>query len=90
MISLGGPDLEIGVNVISGASASDTSPLQNGPQDYIIAGCQPWIDGIVSGPGVVRQVSLALHTLPGFCLMNPLVRCDGHGQRLYGRGAGNR
>ncbi|KAH6902474.1 hypothetical protein BKA70DRAFT_1520857 [Coprinopsis sp. MPI-PUGE-AT-0042] len=44
-----------GVNVVSGASASDLSPLGFGTQDYIVAGKQPWIDGIVTGPGVVRQ-----------------------------------
>ncbi|TEB27331.1 hypothetical protein FA13DRAFT_1794944 [Coprinellus micaceus] len=43
------------INVISGASVLDTSPLQHGPQDYIVAGEQPWIDGIATGENVVRQ-----------------------------------
>ncbi|KAJ3533245.1 hypothetical protein NMY22_g7417 [Coprinellus aureogranulatus] len=44
-----------GVNVVSGRSSSDTSRLRNGPQDYVVAGKQPWIDGIVTGAGIVRQ-----------------------------------
>ncbi|KAJ3545755.1 hypothetical protein NMY22_g2313 [Coprinellus aureogranulatus] len=53
-----GPAVKVsvgGVNVVSGMSALDTSPLRNGAQDYIPAGVQPWIDGIVTGPGIVRQ-----------------------------------
>ncbi|TFK29557.1 hypothetical protein FA15DRAFT_700142 [Coprinopsis marcescibilis] len=44
-----------GVNVISGAISSEPTPLETGPQDYVVAGRQPWLDGITVGPGVVRQ-----------------------------------
>ena len=52
----------LGVNALSGVSTRSTEPPMFGTeQDYIVAGHQPWLDGIVSGPGVVRQVSKFLH-----------------------------
>ena len=51
-----------GVNVLSGVSTCSIEPPKFGTeQDYVVAGQQPWLDGIVSGPGVVRQVSKFLH-----------------------------
>jgi hypothetical protein len=53
----------IGVNVISGVPASDPSPLVHGVQDYIVAGKQPWIDGIVTEQGIVRQVRRVIFSM---------------------------
>ncbi|TFK29554.1 hypothetical protein FA15DRAFT_752670 [Coprinopsis marcescibilis] len=55
-----GPAVKVsvgGVNVISGATASEPTPLEiSGHQDYIVPdNHQSWLDGIVVGPGVVRQ-----------------------------------
>ena len=36
-------------------------PKFGAEQDYVVVGQQPWLDGIVSGPGVVRQVSQFLY-----------------------------
>jgi hypothetical protein len=45
----------LGVNAITGiAKDLPTPPSQE--QDYIVAGLQPWLDGISTEPGVVRQV----------------------------------
>lgn len=45
-----------GVNALSGISTSSLEPPKfRAGQDYIVAGKQPWLDGIVSGSGVVRQ-----------------------------------
>ncbi|KAJ3545748.1 hypothetical protein NMY22_g2314 [Coprinellus aureogranulatus] len=47
-------------------SVGDTAPLKNGPQDYVVAGQQPWIDGIVTEAGIVRQGGIHwLHTRLG-------------------------
>ena len=52
----------LGVNALSGVSTRSIEPPKFGAeQDYVVVGQQPWLDGIVSGPGVVRQVSLCLH-----------------------------
>ena len=49
------------MNALSGISASSLEPPKFGvKQDYIAVGKQPWLDGIVSGPGVVRQVREAI------------------------------
>ena len=49
------------MNALSGISASSLEPLTFGAeQDYIVVGKQRWLDGIVSGPGVVRQVREAI------------------------------
>ena len=48
----------IGVNALSGVSTHSIEPPKFGTeQDYVVVGLQPWLDGIVSGPGNVRQVS---------------------------------
>ena len=48
----------LGVNALSGVSTRSMEPPKFGAeQDYVVVGQQPWLDGIVSGPGVVRQVS---------------------------------
>jgi len=50
-----------GVNALSGISTSSLQPPKSGDeQDYIVVGKQPWLDGIVSGPGVVHQVHAAI------------------------------
>ncbi|TFK31764.1 hypothetical protein BDQ12DRAFT_739804 [Crucibulum laeve] len=43
-----------GINAISGV-CQDDSPEPSVEQDYIVAGLQPWMDGIVTRHGVVRQ-----------------------------------
>ena len=49
------------MNALSGISTSSLEPPKFGAeQDYIVVGEQPWLDGIVSGPGVVRQVREAI------------------------------
>ncbi|TEB27289.1 hypothetical protein FA13DRAFT_1816431 [Coprinellus micaceus] len=49
-------DVDKGVNVVSGASTTNPSPLNRELQDYyVVAGRQPWIDGISTGEGTVRQ-----------------------------------
>ena len=46
------------MNALSGVSARSIEPPRFGAeQDYVVIGRQLWLDGIVSGPGVVRQVS---------------------------------
>ena len=46
------------MNALSGVSTHSIEPPKFGAkQDYVVIGEQPWLDGIVSGPGVVRQVS---------------------------------
>ena len=48
--------------MISGVSTRSAEPPKFGAeQDYIVVGQQPWLDGIVSGSGVVRQVRNFLH-----------------------------
>ncbi|TFK29558.1 hypothetical protein FA15DRAFT_610192 [Coprinopsis marcescibilis] len=45
-----------GVNAISGVPTSAPAPLKSSVhQDYIVAGLQPWLDGIAIGDGFVRQ-----------------------------------
>lgn len=54
-----------GINVISGESVNETASSlfrrasnvaqSKSIQDYVVAGQQPWIDGIVSEDGAVRQ-----------------------------------
>jgi hypothetical protein len=52
----------LGVNALSGVSTRSIEPPKFGAeQDYVVVGQQPWLDGIVSGPGIVRQVSKFLH-----------------------------
>jgi hypothetical protein len=53
----------LGVNAISGVSTRSLEPPKFGAEkDYVVIGHQPWLDGIVSGPGIVRQVSkVSLH-----------------------------
>ena len=53
----------LGVNALSGVSTHSIEPPKFGvKQDYVVVGQQPWLDGIVSGPGIVRQVSKFLHS----------------------------
>ena len=50
------------MNALSGVSTNSIEPPKFGAeQDYVVVGKQPWLDGIVSGPGVVRQVRNFLH-----------------------------
>ena len=48
------------VNAISGAAKDGPAPPSI-DQDYIVAGHQPWLDGIMTESGVVRQVSSKLY-----------------------------
>ncbi|KAE9394937.1 hypothetical protein BT96DRAFT_1022230 [Gymnopus androsaceus JB14] len=43
-----------GINAITGGK-QDEEPLVKGQQDYVVGGRQPWLDGIATEPGVVRQ-----------------------------------
>ncbi|KAF8838428.1 hypothetical protein BDN67DRAFT_1013096 [Paxillus ammoniavirescens] len=43
-----------GVNAVTGVANSSLTP-PNSKQDYIVAGLQPWLDGIMTASGVVRQ-----------------------------------
>ncbi|KAH8802024.1 hypothetical protein DL96DRAFT_1687204 [Flagelloscypha sp. PMI_526] len=42
-----------GVNAITGYRQDEESPL--GVQDYLVGGKQPWLDGIATEPGIIRQ-----------------------------------
>lgn len=42
-----------GVNVLSGET--DGNSLKNSPQNYLVCPHQPWLDGINSGEGTIRQ-----------------------------------
>ena len=48
--------LATGINAISGAKQDEEPP--KGVQDYVLGKEQPWLDGIATEPGVVRQVSV--------------------------------
>ncbi|KAF8208336.1 hypothetical protein K438DRAFT_1813838 [Mycena galopus ATCC 62051] len=57
-ISIGGGNCAIkisvgGINAITGSKRDEEPP--NGLQDYVVGGKQPWLDGIATEPGVVRQ-----------------------------------
>ncbi|KIJ12055.1 hypothetical protein PAXINDRAFT_15086 [Paxillus involutus ATCC 200175] len=43
-----------GVNAVTGVANSSPTP-PNSKQDYIVAGLQPWLDGIMTASRVVRQ-----------------------------------
>ncbi|KAF8162859.1 hypothetical protein B0H34DRAFT_794627 [Crassisporium funariophilum] len=43
-----------GVNAISGVAKNMPSPPDS-DQDYVVAGLQPWLDGIMTEEGIVRQ-----------------------------------
>lgn len=46
-----------GINAISGLPrTAQSSEVPPDFQDYVVAGQQPWLDGICTEPGVVRQV----------------------------------
>ncbi|KAJ6588471.1 hypothetical protein B0H19DRAFT_1248127 [Mycena capillaripes] len=42
-----------GINAITGGKRDEKPP--NGMQDYVVGGKQPWLDGVATAPGVVRQ-----------------------------------
>ncbi|KAF7366532.1 Ubiquitin-like domain-containing protein [Mycena sanguinolenta] len=42
-----------GINAITGGKREEKPP--DGMQDYVVGGSQPWLDGIATEPGVVRQ-----------------------------------
>ena len=48
--------LATGTNAVSGAKQDEEPP--KGVQDYVVGQQQPWLDGIATEPGVVRQVSV--------------------------------
>ncbi|KIJ66163.1 hypothetical protein HYDPIDRAFT_27346 [Hydnomerulius pinastri MD-312] len=49
-----------GVNAITGVANDSHTPPRN-TQDYIVAGTQPWLDGIMTETGVVRQFVAMSH-----------------------------
>ena len=62
--------------MLSGISTRSVEPPKFGAeQDYVVIGRQPWLDGIVSGPGVIRQVSKVSLTYQGSCLNSVKVCC---------------
>ena len=64
------------MNALSGVSTYSTEPPKFGAeQDYVVFGRQPWLDGVVSGPGVVRQVSKVSLTYQGSFLNHIKVCC---------------
>jgi hypothetical protein len=78
----------LGVNAISGI-AKDVMTPPDADQDYIVAGLQPWIDGVATEPGVVRQVCHAYFCLWAahfLVLILQIVCCYNPRERLYSRG----
>ena len=55
---------ELGINAITGGKRDEKPP--NGLQDYLVGGPgkQPWLDGIATEPGVVRQVCRIVRPFP--------------------------
>lgn len=48
--------LKVGVGKVNAISGSDwTETLDAGDQDYVVCPTQPWLDGINSGKGTIRQ-----------------------------------
>jgi hypothetical protein len=41
------------INALTGSSWDE--PLHSDPQDYLVCPHQPWLDGVKTGPGVIRQ-----------------------------------
>ena len=73
----------LGVNALSGISTRSIEPPKFGAeQDYVVVGEQPWLDGIVSGPGVVRQVSKFLN-IKGIVWTILKVCCGWSRLRIY-------
>ena len=73
------------MNAISGVSTGTHSiepPMFGAEQDYVVVGKQPWLDGIFSGPRVVRQVNkfLCIKDVPLFerfkSLLQPILAQD--------------
>ena len=65
----------LGVNALSGVSTGSLEPPKFGAeQDYVVVPQQPWLYGIASGPGIVRQVSKFLHDKSS-CLNNDIKVC---------------
>lgn len=68
-----------GVNALTG-SAWDTV-LHGDPQDYLVCPPQPWLDGINSGEGVVRQFVAARPGL-GYTIESQLTGVESGGLQL--------
>ena len=65
------------MNALSGVSTRSVEPPKFGAeQDYVVVGKQSWLDGIVSGPGVVRQVCKFVHIKGVFKQLNSLLRLN--------------
>lgn len=48
--------LKVGVGKVCAVSGEPwTAGLRTGPQGYVVTGLQPWLDGIASGTGTIRQ-----------------------------------
>jgi hypothetical protein len=63
----------LGINAITGQPRDET-PSSSKIQDYVVVPHQPWLDGICTASGVVRQVlPLTLPILQGAVTLNPLV-----------------
>ena len=65
------------MNALSGVSTRSVEPPKFGAeQDYVVVGKQSWLDGIVSGPGVVRQVCKFVHIKGVFKQLKSLLRLN--------------
>jgi hypothetical protein len=53
----GGPHaLQVGIGKVCAVSGEPWSDhLRTDPQNYVVTGTQPWLDGIASGKGTIRQ-----------------------------------
>lgn len=77
-----------GINAISGKSKTSIEP-PDVEQDYIVAGLQPWLDGVMTDSGIVRQVHtfrfhLGIVHFRLSAIRIHLVCCDVTGGRIYG------
>jgi hypothetical protein len=80
-----------GVNAISGI-AKDVMTPPDADQDYIVAGLQPWIDGVATEPGVVRQVCRVSACVRRIFISHRyigIVCCYNPRERLHSRGTSN-
>jgi hypothetical protein len=76
--TMGGPPCAVqvgvgGVNALSGQSWH--ARLESDPQNYLVCPDQPWLDGIVTASGVVRQF-LAVPTGAGYTVGEQLPGAD--------------
>ena len=81
-----------GVNAITGVAKDGPTP-PDVEQDYVVVGLQPWLDGVVTEPGVVRQVcclySITLDVYKLIALLQQPVCSDVTWEKLYSGRASN-